>query len=158
MSPDKLNETLERHARANEGTNHGSEYDFCILPSADSLTDALGFHFAQIKVSSVSTGWRLETTEAWDIRITTVDKPDEVLIETAQAWFFGLEHSPKVSSSAAADEVLDFVIDLRRVVGNALMYMVRVSPPMSMWYGCHWEDFAFDGDSQRWLLHFGFSD
>lgn len=153
MSQAKLNKLLERYARANDGTNHGSDYVLNNLPKAGSLIDALGLYFAQ---SETVNGSKL--TEAWDICTVAIDQPDDVLLEIAQYWFFGLDYSPKVLPSEATVGALDFVVGLRSVVGNAAVFEVRAIPPKSVWYECVWRDFAFDGQTQRWLLHFGFSD
>ncbi|MEO0645680.1 MAG: hypothetical protein AAFZ17_05965 [Cyanobacteria bacterium J06650_10] len=154
MLEDKLNESLERHARDNLGTNHGPEYVLYNLPTADSLIEALELNFSQIRTSRTSP----RPAEAWDIRTVFVEEPDDRLLNAAQSWFFGSQYSSDVSPSTAADEVLDFVINLRNFVGDVPMFEVKVTPPQEMWYGCCWEDFAFDGKTQRWLLHLGFSD
>lgn len=154
MFQDKVNDLLEQYARANDGTNHGSDYAFYNLPTADSLGASLELHFAQYSTSRTPA----QPGKAWNIRMAAIKHPDDVLLEVAQRWFFGLNYSPDIPSSMATEEILNFVINLRGVVGNAPLFEVNVTPPLTMWYECVWQDFAFDGQEQRWLLHLGFSD
>jgi hypothetical protein len=149
---ESLNLMLMEIAEANDGTNHGSEYVLDFLPPADSITLALNSYFSAMS-TSISPP---EPPEQWNIRITELTEAESHLLAAANRWFYELECSPKVDVATAELTVQEFMKYLSSVVGSAKVFEVNVYPPM--WYECDWQDFAFDGESCRWLLHFGFSD
>jgi hypothetical protein len=148
----ELNSLLQRLADANNGSDHSSEYMLYGLPEADSLQVALDRYFSGLSTSHT----QALPPDRWGIHATAVTGWEETLRAVAIHWFYKLEYSPKVDPSLAAETVSEFVNRLRTLVGKAAVYEVHVTPPM--WYDCEWQDFAFDGDHKRWLLHLGFSD
>ncbi|HEX4796830.1 MAG TPA: hypothetical protein VH370_23765 [Humisphaera sp.] len=148
----KLNEFLERLGEANEGTNHGSEYALYELPDADALQAALDLYFSRLSTSNSPA----QPAENWRIRLTPVRDSREAISLLARHWFYEQEYSPRIDPARSEETVSEFMAQLRSVVGDAAVFEVQVAPPM--WYDCVWQDFAFDGGSQRWLLHLGFSD
>jgi hypothetical protein len=152
MALHQLNELLEQIGEANDGADHGSQYALYQLPFADTLQEALGGYFSGLSTSNC----RAQPAERWNIRSTPVYDSDEALRLVARHWFYELEYSPNVDAVHAETIIADFLTLLRSVVADASVFEVRVAPPM--WYDCVWQDFAFDGGKQRWLLHLGFSD
>jgi len=152
MSLKQLNEFLERVGAANDGASHGSEYALYELPDADALQTALDRYFSRLSTSNSAA----QPAENWRIHLTPVHDPGETLARLARHWFYEQEYSPSVGPARLEGIILEFIAQLRFVVGDALVFEVKVAPPM--WYDCAWQDFAFDGGSQRWLLHLGFSD
>lgn len=148
----QLNAFLECLADANDGTNHGSTYALYELPPADALHAAVDLYFSRLSTSNLSA----QPAENWRIRLMPVHDYLEALSVLARQWFYNQEYSPRVGLARSEETVSEFIAQLRSVVGDASVFEVHVEPPM--WYECHWQDFAFDGPSHRWLLHLGFSD
>jgi hypothetical protein len=149
---ESLNSLLKKIAEANDGANHGSEYGLDFLPPADSMTLALDAYFSAISTSNSPP----QPPEQWNIHVTELTESNPHLLTAAKRWFYELQFSPKVDDATAEITIKEFMKHLSSVVGSAKVFEVKIDPPM--WYECAWQDFAFDGESCRWLLHFGFSD
>jgi hypothetical protein len=149
---ESLNLLLAEIAEANDGTNHGSDYSVDFLPPADSMTLAIDAYFSPMS-TSISPP---QPPKQWNIRATELTEAKPHLLAAAKYWFYELEFSPKVDDATAEMTINEFMKRLSSVVGSAKVFEVNVDPPI--WYECHWQDFAFDGESCRWFLHFGFSD
>jgi hypothetical protein len=152
MSLNQLNELLADLGAANDGTNHGSEYALYELPGAETLQEALDRYFSQLS-TSISPA---HSAEKWRIRTTPVPDSCEALRLVARHWFYEQEYSPNVDRAHAEKTISEFIAQLRSVVDETSVFEVHIAPPI--WYECVWQDFAFDGGNQRWLLHLGFSD
>lgn len=149
----QLHELLTRFGMFNDGVNHGSEYEIMELADSESLKTALDNYFSGLSTSSSAA----QSPDAWSIRIQQITNADEVLRIAVRHWFYEQEFSPSADISEVNKTISDFLAKLHRLAGDdASVFKVEVSPPM--WYGCHWQDFAFEGGDKRWLLHFGFSD
>ena len=149
---DRLEEMLTSAGTANNGADHFSDYGLWKLPNSDTLDLALGNYFSSLSTSNSPP----QSADDWAIHIAPFPGGIEDLAGSIRHWFFGLEFSPRVESSVAEETVLEFLMLLEAVTGEARIHEVHVSPPM--WYDCLWQDFAFDDDTERWLLHLGFSD
>jgi len=151
MNHNVCNGFLEALGLLNSGVNHGCEYTLEFLPKAASLDDALALYYASMSTSRVPA----QPAAAWDIQTESLPTAWTGELEAIlHRWFFAQEFSP--SADCAADVVARFLKRLRETVGDSSAHRVQVSPPM--WYECVWEDYAFDGTIDRWLLHLGFSD
>jgi len=149
---ESINALLAEIAEANEGDNHGSDYSLDSLRPADSMKLALDAYFSAFSTSNSPP----QPPERWNIRTTELTDAKRQLLAAAKHWFYELEFSPKVDDEIAEQTLNDFMNRLNSVVASARVFEVNVDPPM--WYECVWQDFAFDGASCRWFLHFGFSD
>lgn len=149
---DSVNSLLSKMAEANGGTNHSLHYALAKLPTAESLPLALDAYFSSYSTSSCPP----QPPERWNIRTTELSNADSELRSAAKRWFYEMECSPFADSTTLERTLNVFLNRLQSVVGNAKALEVKVDPPM--WYECEWQDFAFDGESGRWMLHFGVSD
>ena len=147
-----VNSMLAEIAEANDGVNHGSEYSLNMLPSSDSMELALAAYYSAMSTSTSAP----QSAERWNIRTTEVEDAKSHLLAATRRWFYGLEFSPKVDGVTAERTANEFMDRLASIVGTSKVFEVKVRPPM--WYECVCQDFAFDGEHCRWLLHFGFSD
>ena len=147
-----INSLLAEIAESNDGTNHGSDYGLVVLPPADSMTHALNAYFSAMSTSNSPP----QSPERWNIRSAELADAKSRLLAAAKRWFYELEFSPSVDEATAEQTLNEFMNRLNSIVGTSHVFEVNVDPPI--WYECVWQDFAFDGDADRWLLHFGFSD
>jgi hypothetical protein len=153
MSLDVCSGFLEALAILNDGVNHVSSYTVERLPGAVSLDSSLASYFASMETSNDPP----QPADRWQIRTASIEGDwAAVLRHASHRWFFEQEFSPKTDPDVAEGVVREFLQHLHSVVGDARTFKVQVAPPM--WYECAWEDFAFESQGGRWLLHFGFSD
>ena len=147
-----VNVLLKKFAEANDGVNHVSDYCLDELPLADSMMRALKSYFSAMSTSITPP----QAAERWKICTTKLTDSRPRIRTVANHWFYEQEFSPSVDAAAKDRTLNDFMSRLHSVVGASTVFEVQVNPPM--WYECVWQDFAFDGNRERWLLHFGFSD
>jgi hypothetical protein len=155
MAVEALKRQLALWGEINDGCNHGSEYLLEALPAAVSLQDALDAYFAAY--STGRTGPR--PASEWGIRIRPLATPwPDTLHERLHHWCFEQEYSPRPAPAAGAQQIAEWIEGLRRELAVDDAHEVVVAPPMEIWYGCVWQDFALRSPHGRWLLHLGFSD
>ena len=147
-----INSLLEQMGNVNNGANHGSDYSLDELPAADSMTVALETYFSYLSTSNSPS----QPPGRWNIRTEQMDDASSIVADAARHWFYELEFSPAVDDATSDKTLGDFIRNLSSIVDMSSAVQVKVDPPM--WYECTWQDFAFESDVGRWLLHFGFSD
>jgi hypothetical protein len=138
----------------NGATNVSTCYTLEPLPESTELETALGQHFAKYRTSRVPP----QPASAWGVQVYPLGSEGwELLLQRNRAWFFERPEAPPSARVEQRDAVMGlFQEALQAVVGEALVYEVRVSPPM--FYECTWEDFALVSPLGFWLLHLGSSD
>lgn len=148
----QLNQILESHGAANEGTNHVSDYAVVKLPDTDSIAESLDVYFSGIH-TSVSPP---QPAKNWHIKTSLINEPETTLRSALSHWLYNLEYSPKTPGNAREGEIAQIFNLIAKLARELVLYEILVTPPL--WYDCVWQDFAIDGTEGRWLLHFGFSD
>jgi len=138
--------------------NYGPSYYIVTLPPGATLEDSLERYFSDL--GEIPNAPQADTS--WNIRVEEL--PDGILSKQLWSevyrWFFMPPRNYSLNVEIEVEErVVDFFLEhLKTAVGkDAKVLEVFVTPPSHVTYDAFWNDFAFDSDGTRCLLHMGWN-
>ncbi|AUX93320.1 hypothetical protein [Mixta gaviniae] len=136
-----LNGFMDALGIMNKDVNRGSEYCMVRLNDGDTLLSALNAWHATLSDKYPPAYWHPQLTETTGAQVE----------KTAARWFF--EH-PAMNAlpEAVRNNVLAVFHDrISEMMGHYRVYELMTAPPV--WYASAWDEFVFDAQYGRFLLH-----
>jgi hypothetical protein len=154
----KCNGFLAAMALANsEPSDCCAEFFLTLLPPAKDLKGALELYFENYVREANAVLRDGRSAEDWLVDTLAIDAVRKLLSSVCEKWFFSSDHmraSP--TGTHRANLISSFLDNLAITVGSGMMHRVYITPPC--WYAIDWDEFVFENEEQRFLLHFSHSD
>ncbi|MGY5957437.1 hypothetical protein ACUY4R_001626 [Kosakonia sp. BK9b] len=139
---ENLNGFMDALGTMNRDINRGSHYFMVKLEEGDTLRAAVAEYHRQQSEKHPPEYWHPVFSE------TTWQHSERV----AAAWFF--EHSAMTTlpENIKSNLLADFHDKINEMMGKFRVFELITTPPV--WYASNWDEFVFDSQYGRFLLHF----
>lgn len=139
---EKLNGFMNALGSMNMDTNRGSDYFIVELEHSKTLLSALTKYHSGLTDKYPPEYWHPQLTETHYQRLKDI----------ALRWFFEHKAMQSLPLAIKSNVMAEFTDQINEMMGEYRIYELTTAPPV--WYASTWDEFVFDAQYGRFLIHF----